>query len=327
MKKPLFVLLPFFLLSACTMPGAEPTVVARTAIVQTMTAFANQYTGGQGTETPPPPADATGTTVPDASLPTPTTVSAVFSPTAVPETPVPLYSPVPPLPAASTWDPYYADQFIYYYFQHINNRDYTTTWSLLTDAFKAAVNPDGYGGYTAFWNTVQRVDVHYVYLNYFDGYFANVSVDMTYNYYNGTVVRTVVPFRLAYNVSRVTWMFDVYSPVPSTPVPSYYGSPNQFIYHYFYNINLRNYGYTWSLLTPAFMAANNPSGYDDYAAYWNTINRVDVTYVTINSHSGDVANVTAGLRFTKTDSTVVTVNLTYNLLYNHAINNWQFHTP
>jgi hypothetical protein len=228
------------------------------------------------------------------------------------------------VPAAVTgWNPYYADQFIYYYYQHINNRDYATTWSLLTDAFKAANNSTGYTGYVNFWNTVSRVDVWYVTLNTFNGYYASVTVDMSYTYFNGTVTRVAQPFYLAYNVTRGTWMFDTYAYVAPV-VPT---TPDQFVYYYFSNINARNYGLTWSLLSSAFIAANNSSGYADYAAYWNTVSYVTVNYVTINSQTATTAVVTAGLTFNKTDGTSVTLSIPYNLRYNNSLASWQFHTP
>ena len=269
----------------------------------------------QPTNTPSPTATATKTAIP------PTPVIIYICPT-------PVYYPPPvyptPIPA---WNPSYADQFIYYYYQRINNREYITAWSLLTEAFKLAVNPDGYSGFVNYWNTVARVDIRSVSLTSFTGYTATVLVDMVYTYFNGTVASSLQPFRLYYDSYRATWMFD--SNTVPTPAPVYY-TPDQFIYHYFYNINLRNYPYTWSLLSPSFIAKNNPpsdGGYWGYVDFWNSVSRVDVTYASVVSNSGLYADVSVGLKFTYDSGLVTNAYATYHLLWNYSLANWQFYSP
>jgi serine/threonine protein kinase, bacterial len=51
-------------------------------------------------------------------------------------------------------------QFIPYYFQLINERDYDKSWSLLTSDFKKRNNPDGFKKYKKFWNTTENVEVY-----------------------------------------------------------------------------------------------------------------------------------------------------------------------
>ena len=328
-------ILLLILLGACTPATPTPTETVMpsagdilTSVAQTVVAVPSQtpyiiYVTQQAT-CPIPPV---------CSTPTPTATST-FTPTA---TATATKTPIPPTPIvccvyptlAPSWNPSYADQFIYYYYQRINNRDYTTTWSLLTSAFKAAVNPDGYTGYVNYWNTVARVDIRSVSLTSFNGYTATVLVDMVYTYFNGTVTSSLQPFLLYYDAYRGTWMFDSYTVTVPTPAPVYY-TPDQFIYHYFYNINLRNYPYTWSLLSPSFIANNNPpsdGGYWGYVDFWDSVSRVDVTYATVVSNSGVYADVSVGLKFTYDSGLVTNAYATYHLLWNYSLANWQFYSP
>jgi hypothetical protein len=140
-----------------------------------------------------------------------------------------------------------------------------------------------------------------------------------YTYFNGTVVSSLQPFRLYYDAYRATWMFDTITVTIPTPAPVYY-TPDQFIYHYFYNLNLRNYAYTWSLLSASFIAKNNPpsdGGYWGYVDFWNSVSRVDITYATVVSNNG----------FTYNSGLVTTAYPTYHLLWNYSLGNWQFYSP
>ena len=54
-------------------------------------------------------------------------------------------------------------EFIYFYFDNINNRNYDLTWSLLSNQYKAKTNPDGIEQYKKFWDsyTVKVTSVSY----------------------------------------------------------------------------------------------------------------------------------------------------------------------
>jgi hypothetical protein len=100
-------------------------------------------------------------------------------------------------------------QFIYNYFSNINTyNNYASTWSLLTDRFKAAENNSSYTDYTNFWNTVSRVDLDSVSLSSQNGGTAVVNVYMVFNYSNGVVTPNNLVFHLVYDWSRATWLFD-----------------------------------------------------------------------------------------------------------------------
>lgn len=346
MKQPFAVLLPLLLiLGACTpstpiisTPISPSAGEVLTSVAETMTAAPTQtpfYIYVTPTESTPSSPTATETPLP--------TATSTITASPVPPTPVVIYiypTPVyypPPIIYYPTvvpfWSPAIPDQFIYYYYQRINAREYTTAWTLLTEAFKAAVNPEGYAGFVSYWNTVARVDIRSVGITSYSGYNAYVLVDMVYTYFNGAVISSLQPFRLTYDAYRSTWLFDSVSVVAPTPIPTplpVYYTPDQFIYYYFYNINLRNYTFTWSLLAPSFIANNNPpasGGYTGYVDYWNSVSWVDISYATVLSNNGIYADVSVGMVFNYNSGLVTTAYPTYHLLWNYSLGSWQFFSP
>lgn len=322
MKRMLMFMIPVVLfLSACgqVQPSTPPVNVVQTSVALTLTAYPSHTPTQLLSSTPAvsTPTTVTATTT-NALLPTPTN----STPTPIPTIPV-----IPPT-AAPAWNPSYPDQFIRYYYQHINARDYNTTWSLLSDVFKFAVNSTaegGYGGYVDFWDTVQRVDINNVTIISQSSHAAQVLVDMVYNYKNGAVIRSQHYFQLYYYTPRSTWMFDYSGTMPtSVPNPS---TPDQFIYYYFNNINARNYSLTWTLLSDSFKAQNNPDGYGYYVEFWNSVNQVNITYITINSQSSSAADVAVGMIFRYNTGRLITRNLRFQLIYNSGIPSWQFNSP
>jgi hypothetical protein len=311
---PLVVIL-VLLLSACQpkTPAETPNLV-QTAVVLTLTA---QPTAIPPTQTPLLPTPTLSLATPTAVTPTATATTAVAPPPAV-------------VPAAPVWYPNYADQFIRYYYQNINARNYNLTWSLLTDAFKYAVNgpaQGGYQGYVDFWNTVSRVDISSVVITGQSSGTATVTVGMTYNYFNGNVVSVNQPFNLLFDASRNTWMFHSPSVVVPTPVP---GTPAAFIYYYFSRINVRDYTTTWALLHYTFQDKYNPpssGGYTGYVDFWNSVSRVDILGVTLNSQSSVFADVTVSMVFNYVSGTVVPSNQFFHLIYNSDASTWMFYAP
>jgi hypothetical protein len=106
--------------------------------------------------------------------------------------------------------------FIYYYFDNINRRNYSLTWSLLTDNFKARLNgpnQGGYEGYVAFWNSISSVTV----LNAFyvcNGDLCAVTTTMQLDYANGAHDTSVYEYTVRFDHNLNTWMFD-YIPAPT----------------------------------------------------------------------------------------------------------------
>ncbi len=106
--------------------------------------------------------------------------------------------------------------FIYYYFDNINRRNYSLTWSLLTDRFKARLNSPsqgGYEGYVAFWNSVEQVTVNNAFY-VCNGDLSAVNTSLQLNYTNGVDNTSPYDYTVIYDHSLNTWMFD-FIPAPT----------------------------------------------------------------------------------------------------------------
>ena len=326
-NKILGLLTTLLLLSACTLalPSTTDTGAVETGVFQTLTAW-------------PSPIPPTKTPIVIISTQPPPQPTSTFTPTNTPvpsstATPIPTLAAYVPLPSAVPYySPLYPDQFIRYYYTNINLRNYQLTWSLLADSFKWAVNgPDqgGFLGYADFWDTVQRVDIFGVSVTSQSGGYAAVDVSMQYSYKNGFVSSTLQSFNLIFDYSRSTWLFNSFTsyPTPPPPPPVSLQTPTQFIYNYFANINAGNYGLTWSLLTDRFKTNVNHNSYDDYANFWTSVSRLDITGVSIESQTDTNAVVTVGMVYNYLGGLVTTSNQQFNLYYDAGRGTWLFHSP
>lgn len=108
-------------------------------------------------------------------------------------------------------------EFVSFYFDAINSRNYSLTWSLLTDAFKNNLNGSSlynYQEYVDFWNSVYQAnlkDVHAV----CQGDLCAVDATLQLYYNNGQFNTSTYPYTLTYDHTRNTWMFDF---IPANPV-------------------------------------------------------------------------------------------------------------
>jgi len=109
--------------------------------------------------------------------------------------------------------------FISYYFDNINSRNFPLTWSLLSDRFQNNLNgssQDGYQVYIDFWNTVNQVTVLDVTHMCQDDLCA-VNVTMRLDYYNGQSDTSIYPYTLTYDHARNIWLFDLLPNPTTTP--------------------------------------------------------------------------------------------------------------
>jgi hypothetical protein len=101
-------------------------------------------------------------------------------------------------------------EFISYYFDAINSRNYPLTWSLLTDRFKNNLNgssPYYFNDYVNFWNSVNQVTVKDV-NEVCQGDLCAVDATLELNYYSGQRTIATYPYTLTYEHTRKTWLFD-----------------------------------------------------------------------------------------------------------------------
>ncbi|HEY5157604.1 MAG TPA: LysM peptidoglycan-binding domain-containing M23 family metallopeptidase [Anaerolineales bacterium] len=109
--------------------------------------------------------------------------------------------------------------FISYYFDNINSRNYTFTWTLLSDRFQNNLNgssQDGYQVYIDFWNSVNQVTVLDV-THTCQGDLCAVNVTMRLDYYNGQSDTSIYPYTLTYDHAGNTWLFDLLPNPTATP--------------------------------------------------------------------------------------------------------------
>jgi hypothetical protein len=120
------------------------------------------------------------------------------------------------LTQTSALPPQTPQEFIYWYFENINSRNYTLTWTFLTDAFKDSLGGSsryGYLDYVTFWNTVKKATVKDVYSNC-HGDTCALQVALQLDYFIGQQNTTTYPYTLRYDHTRLTWLFD-YIPLPT----------------------------------------------------------------------------------------------------------------
>jgi hypothetical protein len=139
------------------------------------------------------------------SIPT-TKVPIIVITTEAPPEPVPT-TPAPPTSAI----PSDAVDFIYFYFDNINNRNYDLTWSLLSDSYKAKVNKTGKGPYIDFWNniintkglvTISNIDQ----VTISEGTTSIVKI-------SSNIQSTPLNYYLVWDSSQNTWLFN---PMPES---------------------------------------------------------------------------------------------------------------
>ena len=130
--------------------------------------------------------------------------------------PTPQPTPTLTLTQTSAMPPQTPREFIFWYFDNINSRNYTLTWSFLTEGYKDSLGGSaryGYLDYVTFWNTVKLASVKDVFSTR-QGDLCAVSVTLQLDYYDGKSETDAIPYTLQYDHARATWLFD-YIPVPT----------------------------------------------------------------------------------------------------------------
>jgi hypothetical protein len=167
------------------------------------------------TTTAPPPVLAT--TAP--ALPTQTIPPVVGTTALPPAATVTVHAPqsrapATRLPRTALSTP---EGFLRWYFSAVwNERNYQDLWdNYLTPSFKSRPQAGGLEEYSAWWSSVQRVDVNSVTEVQNDGTHAWVRVNITFTMNDGRVISNQeYDYDLFYDAARQTWMFDYRTPTP-----------------------------------------------------------------------------------------------------------------
>lgn len=118
------------------------------------------------------------------------------------------------------------------------------------------------------------------------------------------------------------------TPLPGTRLPrTNLADPEGFIRWYFQSVWAeRNYQELWdNYLTPAFKARPNAGGYEGYAAWWDSVQRVDVNSVTVLRNDGTNAWIRVNVTFTMVDGRVISnQEYDYDLFFDATRQTWMF---
>jgi hypothetical protein len=102
-----------------------------------------------------------------------------------------------------------ATQFVRDYYNTISRGDYESAWNMLTDNFKTNRNKEGYGPYSDWWRTVDRVEVISVNVTNQNSQRASMYVELRYYFKNGNVdTYDLMSFTVIYSPTRNDWMID-----------------------------------------------------------------------------------------------------------------------
>ncbi|MGB3755351.1 MAG: serine/threonine-protein kinase [Rivularia sp. (in: cyanobacteria)] len=101
-----------------------------------------------------------------------------------------------------------ASQAVVNYYATINNRNYTTSWNLLSPKFQRNKSNNKYSEYTNWWNKVQRVEVEQAKTLSTTSNNATVEVQMKYYLKSGRVIPDAQRFNLVWNATQQNWNID-----------------------------------------------------------------------------------------------------------------------
>ncbi len=101
-----------------------------------------------------------------------------------------------------------ASQAVVNYYATINNRNYTTSWNLLSPKFQRNKSNNKYSEYTNWWNKVQRVEVEQANTLSTTSNTATVEVQMKYYLKSGRVIPDAQRFKLLWNTTQQNWNID-----------------------------------------------------------------------------------------------------------------------
>ncbi|MEM9923048.1 MAG: serine/threonine-protein kinase [Cyanobacteria bacterium P01_D01_bin.50] len=99
-------------------------------------------------------------------------------------------------------------QAIINYYTTINNRNYLTSWNLLSAKFQRSKSNNSYSEYTEWWNKVQRVEVEGAKTLSTTSNTATVEAQMKYYMKSGRVITDAQRFKIIWNATQKKWNFD-----------------------------------------------------------------------------------------------------------------------
>jgi len=90
--------------------------------------------------------------------------------------------------------PQWAKDFIKYYYDSLNNREYSTAWTLLSSDFTARGTGLTYAEYVEFWDTIANTRVESIKVLSVNKHAVILEVDITYTTIEGKVIKDTTPY-------------------------------------------------------------------------------------------------------------------------------------
>lgn len=200
-------------------------------------------------------------------------------------------------------------QVIRDYYTALSRWQYDLAWAMLSDNFRhvwTCCNPGlgyDYSFYTAWWNRVQRISLGDVYVVRQGYNSAVVFANAAYRLESGDWVYDLLPYKeLVFDPTRGRWLLDGQA---STADVRALASADQAVRDYYAAVSAHQYDVSWPLLSYSFKQRKHcciltgDFDFQGYAAWWDTIARVEVGEVSVVDQTGDAATVYAELRYVK----------------------------
>ena len=161
--------------------------------------------------------------------------------------------------------------------------------------------------------------------------------------YFGSIAQTRMPIEATETAeARLTAAAQLYGLTPSggstdfapvtetsrvpqiTETPSNYADPKVFIQNYFALLNQRKYEDAWSKLSDQFKANSGSGGYEDYVAFWKTVDEIEIIKMEITSQSNTQVLVYVEINYRYTTGYTTTGHTTYKLVKDSSNASWLF---
>jgi hypothetical protein len=113
-----------------------------------------------------------------------------------------------------------------------------------------------------------------------------------------------------------------------TKISEGYTDPISFINEYFSLINERRYDDAWARLSNKFKEnftnRTDGGGYNEYVEYWNTVNKVEIAFIELQSQNDTEAIVYAEILFNYKTGNTETGHVKYKLVKDTTGKSWLF---
>jgi len=129
------------------------------------------------------------------------------------------------------------------------------------------------------------------------------------------------------NSIDVTPTSEISTTLQPTETPSGYNDPALFVQEYFVLLNQRKYQEAWSKLSDKFIdnfAERGAGGYDEYVAFWDTVERVEIASIEIVSQTDSEALIYVEIIYSYKAGYSTTGHTTYKVVKNSSGVSWLF---